>query len=83
MSTRKDFIRNMLMGFAVSLLPKPLLPSDSEVQEDLSISGSGIKINYDYGGGREYVIWASPTMFKKFQEELRKQGVKIYDSRKD
>ena len=30
---RKDFIRNMLMGFAATLLPKVLLPSDGETEE--------------------------------------------------
>ncbi len=37
---RSDFLRNTLMGFAMSLLPKNLLPSSGDVIND---DGDGLK----------------------------------------
>lgn len=72
---RKDFIRNMLMGFAVSLLPKPLLPSDplSEFDTPPSVvkkyrDESVYQITYDTGHGN-YIYWASGKMLNAMEAE--------------
>lgn len=78
MSTRKDFIRNMLMGFAVTLLPKVLLPSDGSVYE---ISDNAIENIEDYSHlySRNYEIriYLGTDAYRKWNKEfdrLRKES---------
>lgn len=60
---RKSFIRNSLMALCVSVLPKNLLPSFGEVEEEKKF----VKVTYE-SAGVSHTMWSDVETLNKLNQ---------------